>query len=66
MTLDEARAAIGRKAVYHPGRGWPLAGDPSRPEEGVITEVRGEYVFVRYGGDVTAKATRPEDLGFIS
>lgn len=68
MTLDEARAAIGhdRKVVYRPY--------PGAVEEGVITAVRSwrtptgpvGYVFVRYGGDVGSKATRPEDLEFLA
>lgn len=63
MTLDEARVAVGRKAVYRQP-GWVDLMAPA--EEGVITEVRGGHVFVRYGGDVTAKATRPEDLEFLA
>ena len=31
-------------------------------EDGVITEVRGRWVFVRYRGDQVAKATNPAAL----
>ncbi len=54
MTLDDAREAIGRTAVYE------------RPhcakEVGVITSVNDTYVFVRYGTSQTSHATSPEDL----
>jgi len=59
MTLDEARAALqgddaAARVVYAPR--------PGETQEGVITEVRGYFVFVRYDGDDFSKATRPEDL----
>lgn len=54
MRLDEAREHIGDTVVYH------CAGRP--PEDGVITEVRGDYVFVLYTGDRIAKATHPMSL----
>jgi hypothetical protein len=57
MTLDEAREHVGSKVLYTPSS--------DVVEEGVITEVRGEYVFVRYGGDYGSKATRPEDLRLL-
>ena len=58
MTLDEAREHVGGKVVYQPGLG-PC-------EEGVITSVSERYVFVRYGSDVGAKATRPDWLALVS
>ncbi len=57
MTLDEAREAVGRGVVYRPQHG--------RFEDGVITSVRGAWVFVRYSGDATSRATAPEDLVFL-
>lgn len=54
MTLDEARELIGHGVVYRPHNG--------AAEDGVITDVQGQYVFVRYRGDEWAKATSPGDL----
>ncbi len=51
MTLDECRRAVGSGVVYVPSR-----------EDGVITGVSTQYVFVRYSGDRHSKATLPEDL----
>lgn len=31
-------------------------------EQGLVTEVRGEYVFVRFEGYVSAQACRPQNL----
>ncbi len=59
MTLDEAKQSIGRKVVYRPANGGPL-------EEGVITEVRGRFVFARYGSDQHSKGTRPENLELMA
>ena len=42
MTLDEARAAIGRRVRYA-----PLGLDPEG--RGTITSVNATYVFVRFG-----------------
>jgi hypothetical protein len=50
---------IGRKVVYragHPG---------AKAEEGVITSVSADYVFVRYGSGTTSAATRREDLEWL-
>jgi hypothetical protein len=57
MTLDEARDHIGDGVTYYP------AGQPI--EDGVIVGVSSTMVFVRYRGDQTAKATRPEDLTLL-
>ena len=57
MTLDEARAAIGRAVVYYPTVG--------KNEDGVITSVNDTFVFVRYGAAKQSAATRPEDLEFL-
>lgn len=54
MTLAEAKSLIGEAVVYRP-RGGPV-------EQGVVTSVGSSYVFVRYGGDETSKATRAEDI----
>ena len=59
MTVDEARASIGRRVEYRPPH-------PALPaEEGVITSVNSRFVFVRYGDDLTAKATPPEHLTLL-
>jgi hypothetical protein len=52
VTLDEARASIGRKVLYR-AMTW-------EEDAGVITSVNDAYVFVRYGTGI--EATRPEDL----
>jgi len=61
MTLEEARANIGRGVVYQAS--WP--GAPL--EEGVITSVGEKNVFVRYRSQhpgANGQATAPEDLSF--
>lgn len=58
MTLDECKNYIGRKVTYIPFEGC----DPSLHETGIITSVNSRFAFVRYGSDVSSKATRPEDL----
>jgi len=55
VTLDEARALVGHRVVYHAYPGALV-------EEGTITSVGDALVFVRYGADTGSKATRPEDL----
>lgn len=55
ITLEEAKANIGRGVIYESYPGGPL-------EDGDITFVNDKYVFVLYVGDRKAKATRPEDL----
>ncbi len=59
MTIDEARASIGRSVTYRPREHRPWAGPP---EEGVITSVNDSFAFVRYGSDKTSRATLPELL----
>lgn len=59
MTLAECREHVGDKVLYH------VIGTDA-VETGVVTEVRGSLVFVRYGGDSGAKATRPDDLTLMS
>ena len=54
MTLDECRQAIGAGVVYEPKHG--------PRQDGVITAVSRQYVFVRYRGDDHSMATRPQDL----
>lgn len=59
MTLDEARGNVGRQVEYRPAH-------PALPaERGVISSVGERYVFVRYGEDLTAKATPPGDLTLV-
>lgn len=55
MTLDEARANIGRAVTYRPHPAAPI-------ESGIITSVGTVYVFVRYDNSHTSQATRPDDL----
>jgi hypothetical protein len=57
ITLEAARADIGRGVVYHP--------TPTSVEQGVITGVSAAYVFVRYDGDQHAKATAPDQLDWL-
>lgn len=59
MTLDEARTNTGRSVVYQP----PGQGIETQ-EEGVIMAVFARYVFVKYRGDLHAKATAPDLLTF--
>lgn len=60
MTLDEARARIGKRVRYVREKDFPAIGE--------ITSVNDTYVFVRYrnrggwGWETQSKATRPEDL----
>lgn len=58
MNLDDARANVGNGVVYKR--------PDTRLEDGVITSVNDTYVFVRYAGDQTSKATRPEDLELLN
>lgn len=58
MTLDEARACIGRSVVYTSGYG--------PPEEGVITSVSKTFVFVQYAGQLHSKGTAPENLTLMA
>jgi len=58
ITLEEARANIGVGVVYQPHPG-------AQAEDGDIVAVNSTFVMVRYVGDRTAKATRPEDLTFL-
>ena len=55
ISLEEARANIGRAVVY--------VAFPHRPEDGVIERVGREYIFVKYD-DHSVKATHPRDLEF--
>jgi replicative DNA helicase len=59
VTLDEARRAVGSGVVYVPHLG-------GLREDGVITSVNADYVFVRYRGDQTSKATPPECLTLLA
>lgn len=60
MTLEQARNGIGRRVIYQNTR---VIHENTR-ETGVISSVGVRFVFVRYGSDPNAKATRPEDLTF--
>jgi hypothetical protein len=54
MTLNEARAHAGERVLY--------STYPGEADDGVIDSVNDTHVLVRYGRDLTAKATRPECL----
>lgn len=54
ITLAEASKRTGHGVIY---RG---------EEDGVITGVSAQYVFVRYAGDTGSKATSPADLEFLA
>lgn len=57
QAVEEAVIA-GRKVIYT---------DPhtKKKETGVITSFNPHYVFVRYGNDVHAKATKREHLHYV-
>lgn len=57
ITLEQAKQNIGNKVIYLKGT--------DRQEEGIISSVNENYVFVRYGGNCTAQATKPKDLVFL-
>lgn len=50
---------IGRSVVYR-------AHKDAKAEDGVITSMNDDYVFVRYAGDVASKATRYKDLQWLT
>lgn len=54
MTRDEARTHVGEKVIY--------STYPGEAEGGVITAVGDVFIYVRYLGEVTSKATIPECL----
>ena len=55
MKLSEAKQLVGREVVY-------TEKHTKKKEFGIITSVNDKYVFVQYGNDTIAKATKPEDL----
>lgn len=56
--IDPEQKDIGRKAIYRERSGFRIG----VVEEGVITSYNDYFVFVRYGNDTHAKATRRGDL----
>lgn len=58
MTLEEAREHIGEGVVY-------IAPHGTR-EDGVITGVSSQVVFVRYAGDHAPKGTYAADLTLLA
>ena len=58
ITIEEARANIGRGIIYR--RPYCEA------EQGTITGVSETTVFVHYLGDMHPKGTRPADLEWLS
>jgi hypothetical protein len=61
MTIDEARANIGRAVEYRP-HGTPGA----EPERGVIAAVGHVKVFVWHEGMDYSQATDPADLTLVA
>lgn len=61
MTLDQAREHTGHGVVYR-----PYARELDGVEQGEITSVGQQYVFVRYAGDQHSKATAPEALTLLA
>lgn len=61
-TLDRFRAHIGAAVVYTP----PGCGPDCAREQGVVTGVNASFVFVRYGADLTPKATAPQNLRLLA
>ena len=58
ITIEEARANIGRGVIYrHPY---------CEAEQGTITGVSETTVFVHYLGDMHPKGTQPGDLEWLS
>lgn len=53
--IDPKVSDIGRAVVYR------NRAHPSEPDQGVLVSFNAAYVFVRYGTDIGAKATRRED-----
>lgn len=60
MTLSEAAENIGKRITYRVSHCSPNF------EYGVITEVRSNWVFVRYGNDERAKATAARHLDLVA
>lgn len=58
MTLDEARANIGAGVVYRPY--------PDDTADGKIVRVSDRWVFVRYQGSETPRATSAEQLALLA
>ena len=53
--IEPTKADIGRAVLYRPYPG-------AQTERGIINGFNREYVFVRYGVDIGAKATMRSDL----
>ena len=63
--IEPTEADIGRRALYYGSPSY-RAQSTRPPEEGVITSFNDSYVFLRYGTDGWSKATRREDLEWLS
>lgn len=57
MTLDQARAGIGRTVIYSGPR-------HNEPERGVITRISDSFVMVRFGNELASTRMSPGDLAF--
>jgi hypothetical protein len=60
-TLDDAWANIGNGVLY-----LPRGGDIDSTEEGTITSVNDQWVFVRFGSSRTSAACDPADLTLLA
>lgn len=60
MSIEDAADNIGRVVVY---RGHSFGNQSG--QQGIITSVNATYVFVRYAGNQTSQATRPQDIEFL-
>jgi hypothetical protein len=57
--IEPIAGDVGRGVVYRDRSG-------AKVDEGVITRISPQYVFVRYGADKHSKATRREDLEWVN
>lgn len=64
MTLDEAKASIGKPVTYQDCRCGPLCW--CEPADGVITYAGNQFAFVRFAGQQASKACSPADLTLMA
>jgi hypothetical protein len=57
VMIEATERDIGRKVTYRDRGGYKV-------EEGIITSMNDQYIFVRYGAETISKATRPQDLEY--
>jgi len=59
--IDPTETDIGRKVIYTPSGDYP----DKVIEEGVLSSFNDSYVFVRFGGNVTAAACLRANLDWL-